>query len=62
MIPSRRAPLRATGTTALVGFVGCLGGLRSGSIALRVDNRDDRRHAVAVDADAELDGGVLDEC
>jgi hypothetical protein len=45
-----------------VGFVGCLGGLRSGSIAPRVDNRDDRRHAVAVDADAELDGGVLDEC
>jgi hypothetical protein len=56
MIPSRRAALRATGTTALVGFAGCLGALRSGQVNVRIDNRDDRRHAVGVEV---LSGGDL---
>ncbi|AXG07101.1 hypothetical protein DU500_12070 [Haloplanus rubicundus] len=56
MVPSRRAVLRATGTTTLVGFAGCLGALRSGRVGVRIDNRDDRRHAVDVEflSDGEL--------
>jgi hypothetical protein len=56
MVPSRRAVLRVTGTTALVGFAGCLGALRSGQVNVRIDNRDDGRHAVDVEflSDGEL--------
>jgi|GEM_PF-3550836 len=56
MTVTRRPLLRATGTGALLGLAGCLDALRSGSVAVRVDNRDDRRHAVDVEF---LDGGEL---
>ena len=48
MIPTRRTLLRTAGTAPLVGLAACLGALRSGSVGVRVDNRDDRRHAVDV--------------
>jgi hypothetical protein len=48
MLPTRRTLLRVAGTTTLAGAAGCLGTLRSGSVAVRVDNRDDRRHAGSV--------------
>jgi hypothetical protein len=56
MVPTRRTLLRTAGTAALAGGAGCLGSLRSGSVALRIDNRDDRRHAVDVTflSDGEL--------
>jgi hypothetical protein len=56
MGPTRRTLLHAAGSTTLVGLVGCLDRFRSGQIAVRVDNRDDRRHAVDVEF---LDGGEL---
>jgi hypothetical protein len=39
---------RVATTTALVGFTGCLGALRSGQVGVRIDNRDERAHAVDV--------------
>jgi len=48
MVPTRRTLLRAAGTATLGGGAGCLDSLRSGSVGVRIDNRDDRRHAVDV--------------
>lgn len=60
MLSTRRTLCRAAGTAPLVGLTGCLGVLRSGSVDVRVDNRDDRSHAVDVAflSDGEL---VADE-
>jgi hypothetical protein len=60
MVPTRRILCRAVGTVPLLGLAGCLGALRSGHVDVRIDNRDDRRHAV--DAAASVKAGVLDEC
>lgn len=56
MVPTRRTLCRAVGTATLVGFAGCLGALRSGRVGVRIDNRDDRTHAVDVEflSDGEL--------
>jgi hypothetical protein len=56
MGPTRRTLLHAAGSTTIVGLAGCLDRFRSGQVAVRVDNRDDRRHAVDVEF---LDGGEL---
>jgi hypothetical protein len=48
MVPSRRALLRTTAATLLVGVAGCLDAVRSGRVGVRIDNRDDRSHAVDV--------------
>jgi hypothetical protein len=49
MVPTRRTVLRATAATPLLGVAGCLGALRSGRVGVRIDNRDDTRHAVDVE-------------
>jgi hypothetical protein len=36
------------GPPTLLALSGCLGAVRPGSVGVRVDNRDDRRHAVDV--------------
>jgi len=56
MVPTRRTLCRALGTATVVGVAGCLDSLRTGSVGVRIDNRDDRRHAVDVEF---LDGGEL---
>ena len=58
MLPTRRALLRAS-PAALIGVAGCLDRLRSGRIAVRVDNRDDSRHAV--DVEFLSDGDLVTE-
>jgi hypothetical protein len=59
MVPTRRTLLRLTGSTTLLGLAGCLGALRSGQVDVRIDNRDDRRHAV--DVEFRSDGDVVVE-
>jgi len=56
MVPTRRTLCRAVGTVPPFALAGCLGALRSGHVDVRIDNRDDRRHAVGVAflADGEL--------
>lgn len=49
MVPTRRTLCRALGTAPVVGLAGCLGPFRSGYVGVRIDNRDDRRHAVDVE-------------
>ncbi|MEF8857184.1 MAG: hypothetical protein V5A16_07170 [Haloplanus sp.] len=56
MVPTRRTLCRLAASTTLAGLAGCLDGLRSGNVAVRVDNRDDGRHAVDVEF---LSGGDL---
>ncbi|AZH25590.1 hypothetical protein [Haloplanus aerogenes] len=46
MVLTRRAALSACATMPLAG---CLDAFRSGQVGVRVDNRDDRRHAVDVE-------------
>jgi hypothetical protein len=48
MVSTRRTLCRAVGTAPLLGLAGCLGAFRSGHVDVRIDNRDDRRHAVGV--------------
>jgi hypothetical protein len=48
MVPTRRTAFRAVGSTTLAGIAGCLGLVRSGHVDVRVDNGDDRSHAVDV--------------
>lgn len=48
-MPSRRRALEVTGATvAFGGFSGCLGFFQNGGIRVRIDNSDDRQHAVDV--------------
>jgi len=56
MGPTRRTVLSACATVPLAG---CLDALRSGQVAVRIDNRDDRRHAV--DVEFLSDGDLVTE-
>jgi len=56
MVPTRRTLCRLAASTTLAGLAGCLDSLRSGNVAVHVDNRDDGRHAVDVEF---LSGGDL---
>lgn len=48
-MPSRRKVLEVAGTSvAFGGFSGCLGFFQDGGIRVRIDNKDDRQHAVDV--------------
>jgi hypothetical protein len=59
MVPTRRSLLRLAGSTTLLGLAGCLDALRSGQVAVRIDNRDDRRHAI--DVEFRSDGDLVTE-
>ncbi len=49
---SKRRALRVASSTAVLGAIaGCLGVFRDGSVLVRIENRDDRRHAVVIRLD-----------